>query len=72
MLVKERAFAIAYGAGLRISEVTALKVSDIDSQRMNLHVEQGKGTGLIPYIQPVIEEFNLLALMKMRAYRHRL
>ena len=37
------AFAVAYGAGLRISEVTALKVSDIDSERMILHVEQGKG-----------------------------
>lgn len=37
------AFAIAYGAGLRISEVIALKISDIDSERMTLHVEQGKG-----------------------------
>ena len=37
------AFAVAYGAGLRISEVTALKISDIDSKRMTLHVEQGKG-----------------------------
>ena len=37
------AFAIAYGAGLRISEVTALKISDIDRERKTLHVEQGKG-----------------------------
>lgn len=37
------AFSIAYGAGLRISEVVNLKVSDIDSQRMVLRVEQGKG-----------------------------
>jgi site-specific recombinase XerD len=32
-----------YAAGLRISEATHLKVSDIDSQRMVLRVEQGKG-----------------------------
>lgn len=37
------AFAVAYGAGLRISEVATLKISDIDSERMTLHVEQGKG-----------------------------
>jgi integrase len=35
--------AVAYGAGLRVSEVVALKVSDIDGQRMTLRVEQGKG-----------------------------
>jgi integrase/recombinase XerD len=37
------AFGVAYGAGLRVSEVVALKVSDIDSKRMTLRVEQGKG-----------------------------
>jgi integrase/recombinase XerD len=37
------AFAAAYGAGLRVSEVASLKVSDIDSKRMLLRVEQGKG-----------------------------
>jgi site-specific recombinase XerD len=37
------ALATAYGAGLRVSEVVALKVGDIDSQRMLLRVEQGKG-----------------------------
>ena len=32
----------AYGAGLRVSEVVALKISDIDSQRMLIRIEQGK------------------------------
>src|ERR1700676_3812240 len=33
----------AYGAGLRVSEVASLKVDDIDSTRMLIRVEQGKG-----------------------------
>jgi len=37
------AFSAAYGAGLRVSEVVALKVSDVDSKRMLLKIEQGKG-----------------------------
>ena len=37
------AFATAYGDGLRVSEVVALKVGDIDSERMLLRVERGKG-----------------------------
>jgi site-specific recombinase XerD len=37
------ALSVAYGAGLRASEVVHLKVSDIDSQRMVIRVEQGKG-----------------------------
>ena len=39
----QTALSVAYGTGLRASEVIALKVSDIDSQRMTLRVEQGKG-----------------------------
>ena len=37
------ALSVAYGAGLRVCEVVSLKVSDIDSKRMMLRVEQGKG-----------------------------
>ena len=33
----------AYGTGLRVSEVASLKVDDIDSTRMLIRVEQGKG-----------------------------
>ena len=37
------ALSISYGAGLRASEVCNLKVSDIDSDRMLIHVDEGKG-----------------------------
>jgi site-specific recombinase XerD len=42
-LKHQAAMSVAYGAGLRVSEIVSLKVSDIDSQRMTLRVEQGKG-----------------------------
>ena len=37
------ALSVAYGAGLRACEVVQLKISDIDSDRMVIRVEQGKG-----------------------------
>ncbi len=37
------ALSVSYGTGLRASEVCNLKVSDIDSDRMLIHVERGKG-----------------------------
>jgi site-specific recombinase XerD len=37
------ALAVAYGTGLRASEVVHLKVTDIDSDRMIVRVVQGKG-----------------------------
>jgi site-specific recombinase XerD len=42
-LKHQAALSVAYGAGLRVAEVAALKVSDIDSERMLLRVERGKG-----------------------------
>jgi len=40
----QAAFSIAYGAGLRISEIVTLTTNDIDSERMCIHVHQGKGS----------------------------
>lgn len=37
------ALSVAYGGGLRAAEVVSLKVADIDSTRMIIRVEQGKG-----------------------------
>src|SRR5829696_2109808 len=37
------ALSVAYGAGLRANEVVSLKISDIDSTRVVIRVEQGKG-----------------------------
>jgi site-specific recombinase XerD len=36
-------FETVYGAGLRVSEVTHLRVQDIDSEQMRILVHQGKG-----------------------------
>ena len=42
-LKHQTALALAYATGLRVNEIVTLKVGDIDSQRMTLRVEQGKG-----------------------------
>jgi integrase len=41
-LKHKAALSVAYGAGLRASEIIWLKVEDIDSTRMAIRVEQGK------------------------------
>jgi integrase len=42
-LKHQAALSVAYGAGLRVAEVSMLKVADVDSERMLLRVERGKG-----------------------------
>jgi len=53
---------ITYSAGLRISEVRHLKVSDIDSSRMLIRIEQSKGNKdryvvLSPVVLTVLREY---------------
>jgi integrase/recombinase XerD len=42
-LKHQTALSVAYGAGLRASEVASLRVGDIDSERMTLRIQEGKG-----------------------------
>lgn len=42
-LKHEAALSVAYGAGLRVGEVVMIKVRAIDSERMLIRVERGKG-----------------------------
>src|SRR5258705_3503373 len=35
--------SVAYGAGLRANAIVSLETSDVDSERMTLRIEQGKG-----------------------------
>ena len=42
--LKHRAIILlVYSSGLRVGEVVRLKLKDIDSQRMLIHIKQGKG-----------------------------
>ncbi len=49
---------VCYGCGLRLSEVLALRVKDIDSERKRLRIEQGKGAKdrLVPLSPTLLEE----------------
>lgn len=59
---KHRAMLMTtYGAGLRVSELCHLKVSDIDSARMTIRVEQGKGAK---------DRYTLLSPRLLRELRH--
>jgi site-specific recombinase XerD len=42
-LAKKAMFMLAYGSGLRLSEITNIKVSDIESDNMRILVREGKG-----------------------------
>jgi site-specific recombinase XerD len=54
--------SLCYSAGLRVSELVALKVSDLDSSRMVIRVQQGKGrkdryTILSPQVLPLLRQW---------------
>lgn len=42
-LKHQAALSVAYGSGLSVAEVSMLKIDDIDSTRMLIRIEQGKG-----------------------------
>ena len=70
------ALSVAYGAGLRASEVLWLKVSDIDSARMVLRVEQGKGRKdrhamLSPMLLDILREWWRIGRPKAWLFRDR-
>ena len=60
---------LLYACGLRVSEALALQVSDVDSQRMVLIVQQGKGfkDRLVPLSESILESLR----QYYRAYRPR-
>jgi site-specific recombinase XerD len=50
---------LCYGMGLRVSEIVALKISDIDSDRMLVRIEnsKGKNSRTVPLPQSILEDF---------------
>jgi site-specific recombinase XerD len=54
-------FMLAYGAGLRVSEVTSLHTTDVDSQRMLIRVREGKTGQRYVMMSPLV-------LAALRAY----
>jgi site-specific recombinase XerD len=60
-LKHKAALSVAYGAGLRASEVVHLASTDIDSERMLIRVEQGKGSR----DRHAMLSENLLALLRV-------
>ena len=74
--VKHRAALMTmYAAGLRVSEALRLKVTDIDSGRMVLRVEQGKGRKdryvmLSPVLLATLREYWKIARPKTWLFQH--
>jgi len=58
---------LAYSVGLRVSEVTNLKIEDIDSKRMLIHIKDGKGKK--DRIVPLSETVLLLLREYYKQYR---
>lgn len=52
--------ALLFGAGLRVSEVTNLKIENIDSKCMLIHVKSGKGNK----DRPIMLDMNLLTILR--------
>lgn len=64
-----------YAAGLRVSEALRLKVTDIESSRMVLRVEQGKGRKdryvmLSPILLPILREYWKIGRPKVWLFQH--
>jgi site-specific recombinase XerD len=60
--VRRMALLTAYAAGLRVSELVALEIGHIDTARMQIHVEHGKGHK--PRLVPLSE----VLLQHLRTY----
>ena len=75
--VKHRAALMTiYATGLRVGEALRLKVSDIDSARMVVRVEQGKGRKdryimLSPVLLTILREYWKVARPKTWLFQHR-
>ena len=61
--LKHRALLMTmYAGGLRVTEVTHLRVTDIDGQRMVIRIEQGKGRKdryvmISPHLRRVLQAY---------------
>jgi len=51
--------ATTYAGGLRVSEVVALKVADLDADRLTIHISQGKGgkDRYVPLSQRLLQDW---------------